>query len=156
MHALRAMASITPTPRRRVLVTWDVDGTILTTRGDRANRLHKRAFAAAWRTVLADQLNGQELDIDAVPHQGLTDGLILGIVPHRIAGLPLDSVFAQLDALQAAMLEFYEANIEAAGDGVSLLPGVEAVLSALAADESVAQGLTTETCNASAKPRCAR
>lgn len=137
------MTSTTPTPRRRVLVTWDVDGTILTTRGDRANRLHKRAFAAAWRSVLADQLNGQDLDIDAVPHQGLTDGLILGIVPHKIAGLPLDSVFAQLDELKQAMLDFYEANIESAGDGISLLPGVESVLSALAADETIAQGLTT-------------
>lgn len=134
----RATMSSAPATPARVLVTWDVDGTILTTRGDRANRLHKRAFAAAWRGVL-----GLDLDIDAVPHQGLTDPLILALVPHKVAGVPLADALARLDELQAEMLAFYRAHAAEAGDGVALLPGVADVLAALAADAGVAQGLTT-------------
>lgn len=124
--------------RPRLLVTWDVDGTILTTRGDRANRLHKRAFAAAWQRVL-----GHDLDIDAVPHQGLTDPLILALVPHKVAGVPLSTSLDRMDELQAAMLDYYASNASEAGDGISLLPGVHAVLQALAADGDVVQGLVT-------------
>ena len=126
-----------PSPHH-VLVTWDVDGTILTTRGDRANRLHKRAFAAAWRDVY-----DADLDIDAVPHQGLTDPLILAIVPHALAGVPLAQSFDRMDELTKAMLAFYRQNADAAGDGIELLAGVGGVLAALAEKEGVSQGLVT-------------
>lgn len=45
------------------IVTFDVDGTLVTSEGKNANRLHKLAFAHAWRTVFSF-----EADIDEVPH----------------------------------------------------------------------------------------
>lgn len=50
----------------------DVDGTLCHSVGENANRLHKEAFAAAFREVF-------DLDttIDVVPHHGSTDPLIL-------------------------------------------------------------------------------
>ena len=45
------------------VVTFDVDGTLVTSEGKNANRLHKLAFAHAWRTVFSF-----EADIDEVPH----------------------------------------------------------------------------------------
>ena len=45
------------------VITFDVDGTLITSEGQNANRLHKLAFAHAWRTVF--NFNG---DIDEVQH----------------------------------------------------------------------------------------
>jgi hypothetical protein len=45
------------------VITFDVDGTLVISEGQNANRLHKLAFAHAWRTVF-----GFEGDIDEVPH----------------------------------------------------------------------------------------
>ena len=137
---MRGDASPAPAPPAppHVLVTWDVDGTILTTRGDRANRLQKRAFAAAWRGV-----HGLDLDVDAVPHQGLTDPLILLIVAEQSAGIPLARSVEKLDELTQAMLAYYQDNIADSGEGLHLLDGVGGVLAALAARPGVTQGLVT-------------
>lgn len=45
------------------VITFDVDGTLITSEGQNANRLHKLAFAHAWRTVF--NFSG---DIDEVQH----------------------------------------------------------------------------------------
>ena len=60
------------------IVTFDVDGTLVTSEGKNANRLHKLAFGHAWRTVFSF-----EADIDEVPHHvrrtGCTNGLDAGL-----------------------------------------------------------------------------
>ena len=169
---LSAMQRSGSTPSKRpptILISWDVDGTLLTTRGDRANRLHKRAFAAAWREV-----HGLELDIDAVPHQacaeegemgavgslfsfsagqparpptprllqGSTDPLIL-LKVLATADDPAAAADPRLEAMADAMKSFYAAHVAQAGDGLHALPGAEAVLAARAATDGVVVGLAT-------------
>ena len=54
------------------LISFDVDGTLITSTGKDANRLHKQAFAHAWKAVF-----NAEWDIDTIQHHGSTDPLIL-------------------------------------------------------------------------------
>ena len=62
--ALAAMA--------RIIVTFDVDGTLIESTGPRANHAHKAAFAAAFRSVY-----NTDTHIDTIAHHGGTDPLIL-------------------------------------------------------------------------------
>ena len=50
----------------------DVDGTLIRTVGDNANKLHKLAFINAWKEVY-----GLETHLDVIQHHGNTDPLIL-------------------------------------------------------------------------------
>lgn len=56
----------------RVLVTFDVDGTLVTSKGPYANLLHKRAFNHAFKSVC-----GIDGDIDVIKHHGSTDPKVL-------------------------------------------------------------------------------
>ena len=50
----------------------DVDGTLIRTVGDNANKLHKLAFINAWKEVY-----GLDTHLDVIQHHGNTDPLIL-------------------------------------------------------------------------------
>ncbi|KAL3152056.1 hypothetical protein ABBQ32_001167 [Trebouxia sp. C0010 RCD-2024] len=56
----------------KTLVSFDVDGTLIRTVGDNANKLHKLAFINAWKEVY-----GLETHLDVIQHHGNTDPLIL-------------------------------------------------------------------------------
>lgn len=96
----------------------DVDGTLIHSVGDQSNKIHKTAFAAAFRDVF-----NIDTHIDIVPHHGSTDPLIL-IKVLEVSGVPPEEARAQLPALQQAMLAHFEANRSSAGNGLQLLPGV--------------------------------
>lgn len=96
----------------------DVDGTLIHSVGDQSNKIHKTAFAAAFRDVF-----DIDTHIDIVPHHGSTDPLIL-IKVLEVSGVPSDKARAQLPALKQAMLAHFEANRGNAGNGLQLLPGV--------------------------------
>jgi len=68
--ALAAMAA--PSSSRRIVVTFDVDGTLIESTGPRANHAHKAAFAAAFKSVY-----NTDTHIDVISHHGGTDPLIL-------------------------------------------------------------------------------
>ena len=55
-----------------ILVSFDVDGTLIRSTGSNANKLHRDAFSAAFKTVF-----GLDTTIDVIPHHGSTDTLIL-------------------------------------------------------------------------------
>ncbi|PSC72331.1 haloacid dehalogenase [Micractinium conductrix] len=119
------------------LISFDVDGTLTHSVGQRANFLHKQAFTAAFKKVF-------DLDthIDVVKHHGSTDALILlKVLTHH--GVSQEEAAAKLPDLMAAMVEHYLSNAAQAGEGLELLPGVQALLEALAARSDVAVGLVT-------------
>lgn len=145
------------------LVTWDIDGTLLRATGDRANALHRAAFASAWATVL-----GAPLDLQTIPHQGSTDPLILlkggvhtgaaataaELMGNRDTGNggpplpppvpPTADPASPLAAMVGEMLRFVGAAAPGAvAEGLELLPGVATLLAALAAREDVLVGLVT-------------
>ncbi|KIZ02313.1 hypothetical protein MNEG_5646 [Monoraphidium neglectum] len=144
-----------------------VDGTLIRSCGEDANRLHKEAFSAGFKHVF-----GVDTTIDVVKHHGGTDPLIAvkqrgrrpAAVLHsprrRAAAPPLQAtVFSILAAarrrhaivqalerlpeLQAAMIKHFEAHSDRAGLGLQLLPGVRALLETLQGRDDVATCLVT-------------
>lgn len=64
-----------------------MDGTLITSKGAGANKLHKRAFSAAFKDVF-----DIDTDIDIIQHHGSTDTLILVAVLER-HGIPKETVW---------------------------------------------------------------
>ncbi|XP_020686332.1 uncharacterized protein LOC110102354 isoform X3 [Dendrobium catenatum] len=58
---------------KRVMVTFDVDGTLIKSTGNSSNRLHRQAFSHAFYQVFGLK----DVSIDAIQHHGQTDPLIL-------------------------------------------------------------------------------
>lgn len=69
-----------------ILVSFDVDGTLIRSRGEQANHLHREAFSAAFKQVF-----GLDTTIDVIPHHGSTDTLIL-VAVLELHGIPKDKV----------------------------------------------------------------
>ncbi|GMH46004.1 hypothetical protein BSKO_13968 [Bryopsis sp. KO-2023] len=119
------------------LISFDVDGTLVTSVGDAANKLHRRAFANSFKEIF-----GIETTIDVVKHHGSTDPLIiLAVLKHH--GIPLEKAKARLSDLQASMIKFFQDHQSEAAQGLRLLPGVKELLETLQADPNVATCLVT-------------
>jgi hypothetical protein len=74
------------------LVSFDVDGTLIRSCGEDANRLHKEAFTYGFKKVF-----GIDTHIDVVAHHGGTDPLIaVKVLEHH--GVPREQVRAVLCA----------------------------------------------------------
>ncbi|KAL6779565.1 hypothetical protein ACKKBG_A12780 [Auxenochlorella protothecoides x Auxenochlorella symbiontica] len=119
------------------LVSFDVDGTLIKSIGARANQLHREAFTAAFKQVF-----GIDTTIDVIPHHGSTDTLIL-VAVLVVHGIPKAEAMASLPALQQAMNSYFAANIDRAGDGLEVLPGVVDLLKALKEDTDFMTCLVT-------------
>lgn len=115
----------------------DVDGTLIRSAGPDANKLHKEAFAAAFKEVF-----GLDTTIDVVPHHGSTDPLILVkvCVFHNI---PHNEAMAKLPEMQQAMVDYFLAHRGRAGQGLEVLPGVVNLLETLQGRDDVAVCLVT-------------
>lgn len=112
-------------PAMARLVSFDVDGTLIRSVGDNANRLHREAFTEAFRSVF-----GIDTDIDVVHHHGSTDPLILiKVLEHH--GIEKDVAMTTLPLLQTVMSEYFVAHAARAGEGLELLPGVASLLTEL-------------------------
>lgn len=120
------------------LISFDVDGTLIISRGKDSNKLHKLAFAAAMKQVF-----GVETDIDVIKHHGSTDPLILvSVLGHY--GVPKDEAMAKLKDMEAVMNEFFAARASSnAGEGLEVLPGVFELLKALQMRDDVITCLVT-------------
>ncbi|CAI5458786.1 unnamed protein product [Closterium sp. Yama58-4] len=122
----------------RVLITFDVDGTLIHSVGSESNKLHKRAFAHAMKTVF-----GIHGTIDAIQHHGSTDQAVL-INTLEFYGIPRHISEPQLPALCEAMLQYCQEHAGDAADGIALLPGVRALLEELSRMQpGVVVGLVT-------------
>merc|ERR1712232_912499 len=103
--------------RGKTLVTFDVDGTLIRSRGEDANKLHKQAFAAAFQDVYNFQGS-----IDEVNCHGLTDMLVVEKVC-RHKSVSDAAIEAGMQACLARMVEYALANRGDAGVGLDILPG---------------------------------
>src|SRR5436305_4236879 len=114
------------TPR---LALFDIDGTLLTDGG-----AARAAYAAALTATY-----GYAGDLRRYDFSGRTDPQSTHIVL-RDAGLAAEEIDARMDALWAVYLEHLAANV---GGRVRTLPGIAALLDALAADARVTLALLT-------------
>ncbi|GLC33412.1 hypothetical protein PLESTM_000068400 [Pleodorina starrii] len=119
------------------VVSFDVDGTLIHSIGDHANKLHKAAFSHGFKAVF-------ELDthIDVISHHGSTDPLIIiKVLEHH--GISKDEAMAKLPAVQAEMERYFLAHIDQAAVGIELLPGVKQLLTELQSLPQAATCLVT-------------
>jgi phosphoglycolate phosphatase len=120
---------------KRVLL-FDVDGTLVRS-GSASNTVHKDAFgwaiAAAFPAI-------PDAHISEVPHHGQTDAWILRLMLRK-RGVADADIDAQILHMQALMCEYCAAR--EASIGVQVLPGVSALLAALAARPDTLLGLVT-------------
>lgn len=107
-----------------LLVTWDIDGTLLHARGASGNMAHKRAIEDAVKTVY-----GVQTRVNDVPHAGATDRAIIrdmclvhGIEREKIEG-GMAAAIAEADRLIG---EYVEGDMSAL-----VLPGVRELLEGL-------------------------
>mmetsp|Transcript_11575 Transcript_11575/g.13625 ORF Transcript_11575/g.13625 Transcript_11575/m.13625 type:complete len:334 (+) Transcript_11575:43-1044(+) len=131
------------------LVTFDVDGTLVRSTGEKAEAgAHSRAFSHAVGNVLG---NNQEIMpvAKALPNnkfQGSTDGLILLRLARATLDIEPSESFPKLEEMMDVMYQYIsELQDEDIASGISVLPGVIDVLSVLATRyrDSVACGLVT-------------
>ena len=110
-----------------ILVTFDVDGTLIRSVGPGANALHKSAFAAACARCF--QIH---TDIDRIEHHGGTDPLILMKLLVRAHGISAADARAMLPQLQQEMIAYYACSAAPNScDGLEVLPGVSGLLNSL-------------------------
>ncbi|KAL6765250.1 HAD-like domain-containing protein [Haematococcus lacustris] len=109
------------------LLSFDVDGTLIHSIGERANKLHKDAFIYGFKSAC-----GLDTHIDVVKHHGSTDPLIC-IAVMMYHGISKEEALAKLPEVKAAMNSYFmEKAAQDAGTGIELLPGVLDLLNALA------------------------
>ena len=122
---------------RPVLITFDVDGTLVRSVGQNANKLHKEAFQHAFKSVF-----GIDTTIDVIKHHGSTDGLILvNVMEHH--GVDREEAMGKLIPMKEAMVDYFGRHKERARVGIEVLPGVEKLLGRLQNSPSVYIGLCT-------------
>mmetsp|Transcript_9791 Transcript_9791/g.44586 ORF Transcript_9791/g.44586 Transcript_9791/m.44586 type:complete len:284 (-) Transcript_9791:109-960(-) len=138
-RAIRSAPDAMAAPLPKTLITFDVDGTLIKSVGTHANKFHKDAFAHAFKVV-----HDIDTNIDVIPHHGSTDQLVVeAVLKHH--GVPHDVVWAKMSECTDAMLAYaYGAAVAGfAATGLEILPGVQELLTALAAREDVVVGLVT-------------
>ncbi|KAL4538574.1 hypothetical protein Ndes2526B_g03129 [Nannochloris sp. 'desiccata'] len=121
----------------KTLISFDVDGTLIHSVGPTANKLHKEAFAAAFRQVF-----DIDTTIDVVPHHGSTDPLIL-VKVLEFHGISEEKAMARLPEMQEAMISHFLEHKDRAAAGLEVLPGVVELLTALQKRDDVAVCLVT-------------
>ncbi|PNW83221.1 hypothetical protein CHLRE_06g311850v5 [Chlamydomonas reinhardtii] len=119
------------------VVSFDVDGTLIHSVGDKSNKLHKDAFTHGLKVGL-----GLDTHIDVIAHHGSTDPLILiKVAEHH--GISKQEAMAKLPAMEAAMNAYFTEHRDEAAVGLELLPGVKELLTRLKALPNVATCLVT-------------
>lgn len=131
----RSLASMAA--KKKTLISFDVDGTLVRSVGNDANKLHKEAFSAAFKEVF--DLN---TTIDVIPHHGSTDGLIL-IKVCVFHGIPHQEAMNKLPEMQQVMIDYFMENVERAAVGIEVLPGVLQILKTLQSRDDVVTCLVT-------------
>ncbi|MGI8623412.1 MAG: HAD family hydrolase [Solirubrobacteraceae bacterium] len=132
----------------RLLLLWDVDGTLL----QRASDAHARALVRALREVHGDELRPE--DVRGVEAAGRTDGaiardLLLG------CGVPVAAIDREVAAVARACARAYEEYCPADLSGF-VAPGVAELLAALASDDRFRSSLVTGNFQPVARLKLAR
>ncbi|RYG56361.1 HAD family hydrolase [archaeon] len=119
----------------RTLITFDVDGTLLSNAGAHSNAVHKTSFTAAFQAV-----HHVAAHIDEIPHKGMTDMMIIDRVL-TLHGVPAADIEARMADTLASMVTYCREHAD--GMAVEVIPGVADILARLAARKDVALGLVT-------------
>ncbi|XP_010682385.2 uncharacterized protein LOC104897241 [Beta vulgaris subsp. vulgaris] len=121
---------------KRILVTFDIDGTMIQSTGANSNHFYL-AFSHAFLQVF-----GIHGTIDVIQAHGLTDRAILvNTLVHY--GISSEVATDKLSDLMSKMIEYAKAHAKDLGDGLKVLPGVEPLLQALSSMDNVIIGLVT-------------
>jgi phosphoglycolate phosphatase len=111
----------------RVLVTFDVDGTLVRSVGTDANQLHKAAFRHAHVAVFGPVA---DVSIDVIRHHGCTDPMVsartLGAV-----GISAHHAAERWPEVSRKMVEYVNDHGDRAAVGLDVLPGVLSLLEQL-------------------------
>ncbi|XP_077227749.1 uncharacterized protein LOC143860813 isoform X2 [Tasmannia lanceolata] len=122
---------------KKIVVTFDVDGTLIHSSGPSSNKLHRRAFSHAFLQVF-----GIEGTIDAIQHHGQTDPLVIvNTLVHY--GITSEMATEKLPELKSRMIEYVREHAKDIGEGLEVLPGVDSLLHDLCSKENVVIGLVT-------------
>ncbi|KAF5841594.1 halo-acid dehalogenase-like hydrolase [Dunaliella salina] len=124
----RRAAAMAPATAGKTLVSFDVDGTLIRSRGLSANKLHKDAYAQAFKEIF-----NLDTHIDVIQHHGSTDPLIaIMVLEHH--GISKEDALKKMPQLNECMIKYYlEYAKTRAGEGLEKLAGVEELLRALKA-----------------------
>ncbi|XP_021744140.1 uncharacterized protein LOC110710181 [Chenopodium quinoa] len=121
---------------KRILVTFDVDGTLIQSDGTNSNHFFQ-AFSYA---IL--QVFGIHGTINVIQPHGSTDPAILvNTLVHY--GISSEVATEKLPILMSKMTEYAKAHAEDLGKGLEVLPGVESLLQTLSSMDNVIIGLVT-------------
>ncbi|GAQ85910.1 hypothetical protein KFL_002600180 [Klebsormidium nitens] len=121
----------------QVLISFDVDGTLIRSIGEDANAFHKRAFSYVMK-----QIYGVDGTIDAIKHHGSTDKQVLiNTLAHY--GVPPSQSEPRVPEATDKMLEYARLHPEEVSLGLEILPGVAALLQELHSRKTVLIGLVT-------------
>lgn len=96
----------------KTLLTFDVDGTLIKSVGENANRFHKNAFSYGFKKIF-----GLDTTIDVVSHHGSTDKLIIRSVL-EFHEIPTERIDNELENVANAMVEYATENVHDAGNGI--------------------------------------
>ncbi|GFR49030.1 hypothetical protein Agub_g11052, partial [Astrephomene gubernaculifera] len=119
------------------VISFDVDGTLIHSVGESANKLHKDAFSHGFKAVF-----GLDTNIDVIQHHGSTDPLIIiKVLEHH--GISKEEAMSKLQAVQAEMERYFTAHRDQAAVGLELLPGVKELLARLQSVPRAATCLVT-------------
>lgn len=103
------------------LITWDIDGTLLASRGRSGNTAHKRALEEAVRRV-----HDVSILVNDVPHAGATDRAIIRDMCIA-GGVPLERIEKRLEVVITEAGELVEGYLEKDLSPL-VLPGVREIL----------------------------
>ncbi|KAF4757626.1 hypothetical protein FOZ63_001823 [Perkinsus olseni] len=128
----------------RILVTFDVDGTLVRSVGANSaerNRWHHLAFAAGMKEVF----DIDDADVTAIPHHGMTDMLIARDLAVHYGCPPQEVTDDKVAAVMKVMDKFGREHFDKFGEGLEILPGVQSLLKTLSEDykDKVIVGLVT-------------
>ncbi|KAF4744902.1 hypothetical protein FOZ63_016386, partial [Perkinsus olseni] len=128
----------------RILVTFDVDGTLVRSVGANSaerNRWHHLAFAAGMKEVF-DIIDA---DVTAIPHHGMTDMLIARDLAVHYGCPPEEVTDDKVAAVMKVMDKFGREHFDKFGEGLEILPGVHSLLKTLSENykDKVIVGLVT-------------
>ena len=123
--------------KEKTLITFDVDGTLIRSVGENANRFHKNAFSHGFKKIAKIKTS---IDVLKTKHHGSTDKLIIKRV---LEFHEIDHDDEIVENVAKAMCEYAEENAHEAASGVELLGGVKELLHVLHEREDTLVTLVT-------------
>jgi len=125
-----------------VIVTFDIDGTIVRSTKASSNTAHKDSFVHAAVTLFPDRVEpGHSIEELSNVH-GSTDGIIASLFCEKFGGIPFDEVRDQLPHYFETMADYFDASCSGLEAGLEVIPGVKQAMQHLL-DTGALVGLVT-------------